>query len=76
MSEKQQNQEIADRICREIQWNGQQFRTGECVSLLDGTIVAVAPCLHDAVMALRKADPDPRRGMVFEVAPPVMDIIR
>jgi hypothetical protein len=30
----------------------------------------------DAIAALRAREPDPNRGMVVEVAPPTVDIIR
>jgi hypothetical protein len=56
--------------------NGRQFQQGECVALLDGRVVAVAANLDAALRALRALDPDPRRGMVFEVAAPVTDVIR
>ena len=76
MDETQVNQEVAERICRGLQWNGRQLRSGECVALLDGQIVATAEDLDGALQALRTAEPDPRRGMVFEVAPPTTDVIR
>ena len=63
------NQEVAEQICNGPRWNGKEFRSGECVALLDGKVVAVAKDLDAALRALRILDPGPRRGMVFEVAP-------
>ena len=76
MSELLINQEVAERICCAGQSNGRQFQQGECVALLDGRIVAVAANLDAALRTLRSLDPDPRRGMIFEVSAPVTDVIR
>ena len=76
MDEMHKDQKIADHICLELTWDGREFGIGDCVALLDGRIVAVKQSLGDAVGALREADPDPRRGMIFEVAPPAADVIR
>jgi len=76
MSEKECNRRIADSIYAEFAWNGQKFREGQCVALLDGKIVAVADNPDDAISALRKIDPDPKRGMVIQVTHPVADVIR
>ncbi len=76
MNELELNQEIADRICEGHPWNGRQLCRGECVALLDGEVVAVADDLDGALKCLRATDPNPRRGMVFEVAPPTVDVIR
>jgi hypothetical protein len=76
MNELQRNQEVAERICRTLQADGQTFYSGQCVALLDGKAAAVADDLEGALNALRAIDPDPARGMVFEVGPPVLDVIR
>jgi hypothetical protein len=76
MDETSKNQQIADQICREFQWNGRQFEAGECVALLNGEIVAVAASLDQALAKLRAIEPDRSRGMLFEVRQPVMDVIR
>lgn len=76
MNETQLNQEAADRICQGLSWNGRHLRYGECVALLDGKVIAVAEDLDGALKRLRATDPNPRRGMVFEVAPPFIDVIR
>lgn len=76
MSERLRNQEIADRICQDLQWHGQRFCLGDCVALLDGEVIAVTKDLDDALKALRAADPDPSRGMVIEVTLPTVDVIR
>ena len=76
MNETLKNQQIADQICREFQWNGRQFTVGECVALLDGEIIAVAGSLDEALVALGAAEPDRTRGMLFEVRPPVVDVVR
>jgi hypothetical protein len=76
MSELEINQQVAEQICNAGRLNGQQFRAGECVALLDGKVVAVAKDLGTALRALRALDANPRRGMLFEVGPPVTDLIR
>ena len=77
MYELHLNQETADRICSgNSSWNGRMFRYGECVALLDGEVIAVADDLDGALKSLRATDPNPRRGMVFEVSPSVLDVIR
>ncbi len=76
MKEIDINQEVAELICHGGFLNGQQFRTGECVALLDGKVIAVAKDLEGALGALRALDPNPLRGMVFEVGSPVTDVIR
>jgi hypothetical protein len=76
MTEKERNQQVAERITEDLRWNGQSFRLGQTVALLDGNVVAVAEDLDQALKALRCIDPDPSRGMVVEVMRPVIDIIR
>jgi hypothetical protein len=76
MNEKESNLRIAGSIGAEFAWNGQTFREGDYVALLDGKIVAVADNPDEAISALRAIDPDPKRGMVIEVAHPVVDVIR
>ncbi len=69
MHEKVANQVVAEAICSTMRWDGREFRLGEGVALLDGKVVAVGENLEAALRALRVIDPDPKRGMVFEVAP-------
>jgi hypothetical protein len=76
VSEMHINQELAAQICSDGRWNGREFRQGEYVALLDGKVIAVAKDLDTALRALRALDPNPRRGMVVEVALPVTDVIR
>jgi hypothetical protein len=76
MKEKDINQRVAEEICHSARLNGQAFRSGECVALLDGKVVAVAADLDTALRALRALDSNSCRGMVFEVGPPVTDVIR
>jgi hypothetical protein len=76
MSELEINQQVAEQICNAGRVNGKQFRTGECVALLDGKVVAVAKDLGTALNALRALDANPQRGMLFEVGPTVTDVIR
>ena len=76
MNETERNQQIADRICQDMQWNGRQFAMGDWVALLDGEIIAVADRVEDALGKLRSADPDPKRGMLFEARRPALDVIR
>lgn len=76
MHERLRNQDVADRICHDLQWEGQRFRLGDCVALLDGKVIAVTEDLERALQALRSTDPDPARGMVVEVTPPTVDVIR
>ena len=76
MNEMQLNQQVAEHICDTGQASGRQLPWGSCVALLDGQVVAVAGDLDAALRALRARDPSPGRGMVFEVAAPVTDVIR
>jgi len=76
MNEKERNLRIAESICAEFAWNGQRFREGDYVALLDGKIVAVADNPDDAIATLRTLEPDPTRGMVVEVTHPLVEVIR
>ena len=76
MTETEINQQVAEQICQTARWDGREFRPGECLGLLDGRVVAVARDLDGALRALRALDPNPHRGMVFEVGPPITDVIR
>jgi len=76
MKEIDINQRVSEEICNGAMCNGKQFRAGDWIALLDGKVVAVAGDLDRALRSLRALDPDPRRGMVFEVGPPVTDVIR
>jgi len=76
MNEKERNLRIAESICAEFAWNGQKFREGDYVALLDGKIVAVADNPDDAIAALRTLEPDPKRGMVVVVTHPSVEVIR
>jgi hypothetical protein len=76
MSEKEHNLRLAESILAEFARNGQTFREGQYVALLDGKVVAVDNKPDGAISALRAIDPNPKRGMVIEVSHPVMDIIR
>jgi hypothetical protein len=75
-NEKERNLRIAEAMCRDFQWQGQEFREGECVALLNGSVVAVADNPDDAIKALRALDPDPQRGMVVQITRPIADVIR
>jgi hypothetical protein len=76
MNEKERNLRIAESIYAEFAWNGQRFREGDYVALLDGKVVAVADNPDKAIATLRTLDPDPKRGMVLEVTHPVVEVIR
>lgn len=76
MEETDINQQVAEQICILSRWNGTEFHSGEWVALLDGKVVAVAKDLGTALQALRVLDPNPLRGMLFEVGTPVTDVIR
>lgn len=76
MTEYEVNQRVAERICDGAGFEGRQFHNGDCVALLDGRVVAVAPDLAAALDQLRALDPDPNRGMVFEIRPNTPDVIR
>ena len=75
MSEQEINQKVAEEICNTNRLNGQEFHVGECVALLDGKVVAVEKDLNAAWNALSALDPNPNRGMLFEVGP-LVDYIR
>jgi hypothetical protein len=76
VSEKELNLRVAEALWKEHQWSGQTFSDGDYVALLDGNIVAVADNPDDAISALRAVEPDPQRGMVVDVNPPEVDVIR
>ena len=76
MSEHEQNRRVAEKMCEEFAWNGQALQKGDCVAILDGHVIAVAPRPDEAIALLRKADPNPRRGMVIEISRPTPDVIR
>jgi len=77
MTEFEKNQQVADQICDTLTWRGRQFKLGQYVALLDGEVIAVEEDALDAIVSqLRARDPNPDRGMVFQVGPPVMDVIR
>ena len=76
MSEKELNLRVAETLWKEHEWSGRTFNDGEYVALLDGNIVAVADNPDDAISALRAVEPDPQRGMVVDVSPPEVDVIR
>jgi hypothetical protein len=76
MTEQERNQQVADRLCQDFAWDGQMFREGQFVALLDGRIVAVSDNVRSAITALRAAAPDPQRGMVVEIGHPEVDVIR
>jgi hypothetical protein len=76
MNETEINQQIVEQIGSAGRWNGTEFHPGEWVALLEGRVVAVAKDLATALRALRALDADPLRGMIFEVGPPVTDVIR
>ncbi len=76
MSEKEINERLAEEICTGVASNGKHFRAGDWVALLDGKVVAITPELDGALRALRALEPNPSRGMVFEVGPPLVDVIR
>jgi hypothetical protein len=75
-NDKERNLRIAETMCRDFQWQGQTFREGQCVALLDGEIVAVAENPDDAIAALRALDPNPQHGMVVPITRPTVDVIR
>jgi len=76
LSEKERNLRVTETLRREHRWGGRTFNDGDYVALLDGNIVAVADNPDDAISAFRTAEPDPRRGMVIEVSPSKVDVIR
>jgi hypothetical protein len=76
MNEIDVNQQAAETICMGAPQNGKEFHPGDWVALLDGKVVAVSKDLDSALRSLRALDPNPRRGMIFEVGAPVVDVIR
>ncbi len=76
MGEYERNQEAAQRICRELRWNGRTFKLGDYVALLEGNVIAVADDPKEALRALRSIDPNSARGMILEVAASAADVIR
>ncbi|MBI3822803.1 MAG: hypothetical protein HY289_09005 [Planctomycetes bacterium] len=76
MIEQERNRRVAEDICDKFTWNGRAFHEGDFVALLDGKVIAVARNPDDAIDALRKMEPNPARGVVIEVARPMVDVIR
>lgn len=76
MNEVELNQQVADRICRDFEFNEQKFAIGDCVAILNGEVVAITTSLDEALEKLRSIDPDPTHGMLLEVRSPVMDVVR
>jgi hypothetical protein len=76
MEESVINQRVAEQICNARLWQGTEFKSGDCVALLDGKVVAVAKDLEAALHTLRALDSNPLRGMIFEVGAPTTDVIR
>ena len=76
MNEHDQNRRVAEKMCQEFAWDGQPLHEGDCVAILDGIVIAVARKPDEAIASLRKADPNPRRGMVIEISRPTPDVIR
>ena len=76
MTEEEMNEDVADRIVNSGRLNGRRFRRGQWLALLDGKVVAVEENLDKALEALRKVDPDPLRGMVFQFGERPTDVIR
>jgi dihydroxyacetone kinase-like predicted kinase len=76
MSEREINQKVAEEIRNTHRLNGQEFHLGDWVGLLDGKVVAVAKDIDSAFQTVRKLDADPHRGMILQVGPPVIDVIR
>jgi len=76
MNGDERNLRIAQAVHDDFAWNGQEFHEGDFVALLDGQIVTVEKNADDAIVALRALDPDPKHGLVVQVAPPAVDVIR
>jgi hypothetical protein len=76
MSENEINQRLAETILNAGRLNGRVFRPGDWMALLEGKVVAVAENLDGALIALRGLDPNPQRGMVFEMGTRASDVIR
>ena len=76
MSEREINQRVAEQINSAGGLNGKQYRSGDWLALLDGKVVAVAEDVDGALHGLRRLDPNPRRGMIVKVGPPVLNVIR
>ncbi len=74
--ENDQNRRVAEQMCQDFTWTGQSLQEGDCVTILDGNVVAVVLHPDDAIATLRKLEPNPRRGMVIQVSRPALDIIR
>jgi hypothetical protein len=70
------DQTVAEQICRDLLYQGRRFQLGEYVALLDGEVVATAKTVEEAARELDQVAPDPKRGLIFEVAPLQPDVIR
>ena len=70
------DEEIADKIHRDMEFDGHSFRLGQFVGLMEGRVVAVADTLEEVWHALDRIDPRPGAGFICIAEPPVPDIIR
>lgn len=76
MSQSSSDQDVAREICSCLEFNGQRFRHGQYVAILDGRVIAVGDSFDEAQQALIAQAPNPYRGLICRVDEPVPDIIR
>jgi len=63
LEETRLNQRVARRLARQMA----ETHNGQWVALRQGEVVAIEPTLDALVEKFAALEPDPRRGMVFQV---------
>jgi len=76
MGQSSSDQDVASEICSRLEFNGQRFRRGQYVAILEGKVIAVGDSFDEVQQALVAQDPNPYGGLICQVDEPVPDIIR
>ncbi|MBM4044323.1 MAG: hypothetical protein FJ279_04350 [Planctomycetes bacterium] len=61
------NQQAFERIWQEAKAGSPKWTKGQWIGLLAGQVVAASLKFDEVLGAIRQAEPDPRRGMMFRV---------
>jgi hypothetical protein len=61
----EQEQRLNERVARRLAQEMAETHAGQWVGLVGGEVAAVAATLDEVVEAMRRIEPNPRRGLVF-----------
>ena len=61
------NQKAFERLQQETQSQPEQWPAGQYVGILRGQVVAASFDFWEVVNTLRQAEPDRRKGMIFQI---------